>query len=54
MNIISDEQAVQVSKRISLQSSNGMLDELGSPDFDDFELIKNYEESEDSPLFSNI
>jgi hypothetical protein len=52
LNIISNEHTLQVSKRMEeLQSSNGMLDELGSPDLEDFELQKNYEEKEDSPLF---
>jgi hypothetical protein len=41
---------------MDLQSSHGILDELGSPrpDLEDLGLLKNYEESEDSPLFSNI
>lgn len=32
------------------QSSNGMLDELGSPDLEEYEFLKNYEESDTSPF----
>jgi hypothetical protein len=27
---------------------------MGSPNLEDLELLKNYEESENSPIFSNI
>lgn len=51
--IFSDEQTVQISKKIHFknhqfeESSNGMLDELGSPEMtEQFEFLKNYDEDQ--------
>lgn len=46
--IFSDEHTLRKSKinleQIEKESSNGMLDDLGSPDLEDFQFLKNYDE----------
>jgi hypothetical protein len=49
--IFSEEQTLQKSKRIDIndQSSNGMLDELNSPelpDLEDFKFLKNLDDDD--------
>ena len=49
--IFSEEQTLQKSKRIDIhdQSSNGMLDELNSPDLpdlEDFKFLKNFDDND--------